>query len=405
MLLFQSTRLNSIDWDKWNAPFLHNRTSDWVVAGVCVLLALFAARPMAALVAKVVSSLIFKFSHRRHKHAYSEVARDPIGKLLSLVLYYVAVLRLAWPFNFVIYARPADGTSKAITLTLLDIADRFFHLFIILQLAIVLARTTDYIFRIQIQEALENGETERRQLFPLMRDVTKIILWTLTAFWVLGSVFNVNIPALIAGLGIGGVAIALAAKESVENFFAAFVILTDKPFQTGDSIRIGTLEGSVELIGFRSTRLRHSDGSMFVIPNRTLVGQNLENLSKRIRSRVQLKVLLRNDLPSDALKGLMQTLEKRIAQTENVRQPVDVNISTFGRATIELMITYHLPMPSLGQAEEEDLKQDISLKIYGILSEYAVVEGAAEPSRTETGKNLKDPADPADPAEPKDADL
>ena len=405
MLLFQSSKLNSIDWDKWDAPFFHNRTSDWVIAGVCIVLALFASRPIATGVAKVVSSIIFKFSHRKHKQAYSDVARDPLGKLLSLVLYYRAVLRLSWPFNFIIYARPAEGKNKAFTITLLDIADRFFQLFIIIQLGIVLSRTIEYIFRIQIKEAVENGETEKRQLFPLMRDVTKIILWTLIAFWVLGSVFSVNIPALIAGLGIGGVAIALAAKESVENFFAAFVILTDKPFQTGDSIRIGSLEGNVELIGFRSTRLRHPDGSMFVIPNRTLVGQNLENLSKRIRSRVQLKVLLRNDLPSDALKGLMQNLEKRIAQTENVRQPVDVNISTFGRTTMELMITYHLPMPSLGQAEEEDLKQDIALKIYGILSEYATVEGAGEPSRAESGKVLKDPSDPADPAEPKDADL
>ncbi len=374
----------------WNAPFFHNHVSDWIIAGILLLLALFGARPLAALIARVTSTVIRKFSHRENKRAYAEVIRRPLGNLLALLFLYGAVLRLAWPFNFVIYTRHANEKNAA-PLTLLDTADRIFLFLIIVQLALVLARTVDFAFRLQIEKAQEGSETDRLQLFPLMRDVAKILLWTMAFFWVLGSVFSVNIPALIAGLGIGGVAIALAAKESVENFFAAFTILTDKPFQTGETIRLGDLEGSVERIGFRSTRLRHADGSIFIIPNRTLVGQNVENVSQRTRTRVQLKVLLRNDLPVEALGTLIDTLETRIAQTENVRPPVSVNLSTFGKSVIEILLSYHLPVPSVGDVRETEIKQDIALKIYALLSQYAVVESAKEPDDAEAGKGLQEP--------------
>lgn len=386
MLLFQSFN--------WNGPFLHNRTSDWIIAGVCILLALFLAKPLASLIANLVSALIFKISHRKHKKPYADVARSAIAKFTSLVLFYIAVLRLSWPFNFVLYARPADGKSKAITLTLLDVADRFFQLFIIIQLAIVLTRTANYIFRIQIQTATETGEAEKRQLFPLMRDITKILLWTIAVFWILGSVFSVNIPALIAGLGIGGVAIALAAKESVENFFAAFVILTEKPFQTGDTIRIGGLEGSVELIGFRSTRLRHSDGSMFIVPNRTLASQNLENLSKRNQSKVQLKVTLLSNRSARDLGVLIETLEKKLGGISGIQPPVSVTLDTFAQETVDLLISYNLPLPSAGAAAEAAIKQEAALNVYALLSKYATVEAAQEPDDAESGKKLSTP--PAD---------
>lgn len=388
MLLFQSFN--------WNGPFLHNRTSDWIVAGVCILLALFLARPLASLIANGVSALIFKISHRKHKKPYSEVARTAIAKFISLVLFYIAVLRLSWPFNFVLYARPADGKSKAITLTLLDVADRFFQLFIIIQLAIVLTRTANYIFRIQIQTATETGEAEKRQLFPLMRDITKILLWTIAVFWILGSVFSVNIPALIAGLGIGGVAIALAAKESVENFFAAFVILTEKPFQTGDIIRVGGLEGSVELIGFRSTRLRHSDGSMFIVPNRTLASQNLENLSKRNQSKVQLKVTLLSNRSARDLGVLIETLEKKLDGISGIQPPVSVTLDTFAQETVDLLISYNLPLPSKGATAEATIKQEAALNVYALLSKYATVEAAKEPEGEDAGKKLTVPPTDSD---------
>jgi len=110
----------------------------------------------------------------------------------------------------------------------------------------------------------------------------------------IGQCISCQYSALITGLGIGGVAIALAGKETVENFFASFTILSDKPFQTGDVIKLGETEGTVERIGFRSTRLRNLDGSATVIPNQNLVSQNVTNLSTRdtrgIESSGQYKI-------------------------------------------------------------------------------------------------------------------
>jgi len=191
----------------------------------------------------------------------------------------------------------------------------------------------------------------------------------------------VNIPALVTGLGIGGVAIALAAKESVENFFAAFTILTDKPFQTSDVVRLGTLEGKVERIGFRSTRLRNAEGSLFIIPNKKLIGENLENLTQRDTRRVRVVFHLKYGIAPQELYLMMGELKDMVRQTLHVVEPVNVLLETFGENTFQLSLQYFLPDPLAEGTNPDKIRQEINFKAYSIMSRHTniVTTDIAEP--------------------------
>ena len=97
------------------------------------------------------------------------------------------------------------------------------------------------------------------QLIPFIIEIGKILIYVLGAFIVMGSIFNVNIAALATGLGIGGIALAMASKESLENLLGSFTIFFDKPFTVGDIVTVGSVTGTVEKVGFRSTRVRTFD--------------------------------------------------------------------------------------------------------------------------------------------------
>ncbi|MBS1689671.1 MAG: mechanosensitive ion channel family protein, partial [Bacteroidetes bacterium] len=205
-------------------------------------------------------------------------------------------------------------------------------------------------------------------------------------FWILGSVCHVNIPALITGLGIGGVAIALAAKESVENLFAAFTILTDKPFNTGETIKLGDLEGAVERIGFRSTRMRASDGSAYIVPNQKLVGENLVNLSRRDTRGVKVTVNIKYGIPHDTLDAMITELKTEIKKVVHLIDPLEITIEGFGINGLQLVVNYHLPNPLDTDVKLAAKKQEVSMLIYNIVSKYKAFNefvGGGEPRITE----------------------
>jgi len=356
-----------------NLHFIESRMGNERVSNVLwcigiVLATLLLKRPLSQLLARVSSGIANRFSDKKHGKLFRELTIKPLELLLQTFLYYVAINQLSIFLNFVIFRR--HHANRLIEIRVSDVADKLFLLLLILFFILVLSRIIDFIFHVLIDKAFHVDNREKEQLFPLLKEVVKILVWTIGLFWILGSVFDVNIPALITGLGIGGVAIALAAKESVENFFAAFTILTDKPFQTADVIRLGTLEGTVERIGFRSTRLRNAEGSLFIIPNKKLVGENLENLTQRETRRVRVTFNLKYGIAQQELQQLIEELKSMIRHTLHVIEPVNVLLETFGENTFQLSIYYFLPEPITEGIKADAIRQEINLRAYGIVANH-----------------------------------
>ncbi|HRO43164.1 MAG TPA: mechanosensitive ion channel family protein [Flavipsychrobacter sp.] len=333
-----------------------------------VLATLLLKRPLSILLAKLSCSVANKFSDKKHGKMFQELIVKPLELLLQTFLYYVAINQLSIFLNQVIFRRRQG--KELIEIRISDVADKIFMLLLILFFVLVVSRIIDFIFRVLLDKALTEDDRDKEQLFPLVKEIVKILLWTIGLFWILGSVFAVNIPALITGLGIGGVAIALAAKESVENFFAAFTILTDKPFQTGDVVKLGNLEGAVERIGFRSTRLRNGDGSLYIIPNKKLVNENLENLTQRDTRKVRVVFNLKYNIAHEKLQQLISDLKTMIQNTLHVTAPVNVLLETFGEASFQLSVNYFLPEPLAEGANADAIKQEINLKAFQTIAQY-----------------------------------
>lgn len=361
------TILLAIDWH-----FIDNRIGGERIANLLwcagIILATFLLKkPLTKALTLITSKIAGRFNTEGRHRELEATIRKPLGSLLQTVLFYIAISQMGILLDHLVLHR-YKGEAK-LEVTLSDVADHVFLLFTILFATQFVVRLLDFFFELSMEKAQQEKNRERQQLLPLMKEVTKMFVWTMSFFWILGSVFHVNIPALITGLGIGGVAIALAAKESVENFFAAFTLLSDKPFQTGDTIKMGDLEGVIESIGFRSTRLRNADGSVFVVPNKNLVSQTLENLTQRDVRRVRVPLNIRYRLAAGDLQKMIADMKEMIKKMAHVVNPIEVMVETFGENSFQVMVIYHLPFPLTGTTLNA-VKQEINLQLFEIVDRY-----------------------------------
>ena len=156
-------------------------------------------------------------------------------------------------------------------------------------------------------------------LIPLGRRASKILV---IAFGVLFMAQNlqIDVTSLLAGLGLGGLAFALAAKDTVENLFGSATVLIDRPFQVGDWILVGDQEGTVEEIGFRSTRIRTFYNSVITVPNAQLVHTPVDNLGARRYRRVKCMLSLQYDTPPEKIEAFCEGVRELIRRHPYTRK-------------------------------------------------------------------------------------
>jgi MscS family membrane protein len=156
-------------------------------------------------------------------------------------------------------------------------------------------------------------------LIPLIRRAVKIVVLAFVILFVAQNL-DVDITSLLAGLGIGGIAFALAAKDTVENLFGSVTVLVDRPFQIGDWVLIGDQEGTVEEIGFRSTRLRTFYNSRITIPNSKLVNSCVDNLGDRRYRRVKCLIGVQYDTPPEKIEAFCEGIRELIRRHPYTRK-------------------------------------------------------------------------------------
>ncbi len=146
-------------------------------------------------------------------------------------------------------------------------------------------------------------------LFPVIRKVAKTGL-IIAAVMLTADNLGIKITSVLAGLSIGGLALGLAAQDTVANLFGAVSIFLDKPFQIGDRIKVDSADGTVETIGLRSTRVRHIDGYMIAIPNKTMGNAIITNITERSVIRSEMNLGLTYDTSTEQVKRAAAILEE-----------------------------------------------------------------------------------------------
>ena len=184
-------------------------------------------------------------------------------------------------------------------------------------------------------------EGDRRfndQLFSVIRiSLNSFII--LVGVLVTAQNLNINITAAIASLSIGGLAVGLAAQDTLANLFGAVAVFVDKPFQVGDQIKIEGAEGTVEAVGLRSTRLRNPDGQLVAIPNKTMGNVIITNLTRRPHIKTVMNFSLARSLPAPKVKRALELLEQ-IYRHHPMTQDVWVSFNQISGSGLNIMVVH-----------------------------------------------------------------
>ena len=183
---------------------------------------------------------------------------------------------------------------------------------------------------------------------------------------VLQFVFEVDIKALLGGLGIAGAALALAGRESIENIIASFIIFLDKPFYTGDLVNVNSYTGTVEKIGLRSTRIRTLDKTLITVPNKQMVDRVLDNLSFRTFRRALILLDIDTNNSSEIIRKLLGGFKAIVAKQGEIFTEYSVYVSELKREGLTIKI--ELFTKSIPIAEFNKVKEDVLLE----MSDYMI---------------------------------
>ncbi|WP_339149743.1 MULTISPECIES: mechanosensitive ion channel family protein [unclassified Sutcliffiella] len=215
-------------------------------------------------------------------------------------------------------------------------------------------------------------------VMPFVTKVLRFILLALT-FSIVLDVWGYDVGGIVAGLGLGGLAFALAAQESLKNLLGGFIIVTEKPFTMGDWIKTPSVEGVVEDISFRSTQIRTFAQAVVTVPNATLSNEPITNWSKMGKRQITFKLGVQYDTSRTSLERVVRRIENMLRHHEDIDQEtILVRFDSFGASSLDIF-TYFFTK-SVMWGEYLQVKEDINFKIMEILEEEDVV--VAFPTRT-----------------------
>ncbi len=221
-------------------------------------------------------------------------------------------------------------------------------------------------------------DEEKSMLIPFLSKGLRFLVIALTLTIVLG-VWDIQITGLVAGLGLGGLAFALAAQDTVSNFFGGVIIITEKPFQKGDWIETPTVTGVVEDITFRSTKIRTFADSVVTVPNSTLANEPITNWAQMGKRRITFSLGVTYSTPKEKLETVARKIEKALREHEEVHQDlILVRFSEFNSSSLDIFIYFFTNTIMWG--EWLRVKEDINFTIMRILEEEGV--SVAFPSRS-----------------------
>jgi len=223
---------------------------------------------------------------------------------------------------------------------------------------------------------IARGQLATTAIVPLGRRTAKVTLAALVFLAVLDDL-GVNVGALLAGLGVGGLAVALAAKTTVENFFGGVSVVADRPVAVGDFCRFGDRVGTVEDIGLRSTRVRTLDRTVVTIPNSSFSQLELENYSRRDRIWYHPTIGLRYETTPDQLRYVLVEIRRMLYAHPKVNpDPARVRFTGFGACSFNLDVFAYVDATDYNEYLE--IAEDLNLRIIEIVERA----GSGFPSQT-----------------------
>ena len=346
--------------DFLNYEFLGNSITDYLYFLASFLIGLLLIIPIRLFISKLLLKLFGKDNDQNDNEKFNSLLKRPLQYFLILLVLYFSV-------QFISLPEYLSSTEEG-GLNLVEYFEKGFNLFLLITIFWTISRSIDFIgFKLK-NKALKTESKVDDQLIPFAIDIAKVLTIVLALVMILGNVFDVNVTALVTGLGIGGVAFALASKESLENLLGSFTIFFDKPFTVGDTVTLGGVTGTVEKVGFRSTRIRTFDKSVVTVPNKNIISAELDNLGARPVRRVKFNIGLTYDTSVENIKNIVDDIQKLIDEHPMTNQDGKVRFLEFGPSSLDIMVLYYVDSPDWEVLI--DTKQKINFDIIDIVNKY-----------------------------------
>lgn len=279
-----------------------NTIENWGISILIILGAIIIVKLLSLLGKKVIKPFVTGTdNHLDDVIFYSLEA--PVKFAIILLGIWIAIHRLVYPDSFV------------------KVVDNAYSILIVLDITWFFGRLFSSLLQVYWGKQ-SNGQANK--MMPIIKKTILVIVWLIGIVMALSNV-GVNISALLGTLGIGGIAFALAAQDTVKNVFGAFTILTDKPFSIGDTIRVDSYEGTVVDVGVRSTKIMNYDKRIITFPNYKITDTSIVNISSEPMRRVVLNLGLTYDTTSEKMKEALELLKSIPKRVENVSSnPSDI---------------------------------------------------------------------------------
>jgi MscS family membrane protein len=313
--------------------YYHNTLQQWGIGFLIVLGSILLARIVYWFIKRYVKTHTAK-TESKLDDLLVDLIEEPIFVFIILIGTGIATHRLTFPdwldtwLNNVLYV--------AITLTLTWLIVRIIDSII-----------SEYV--VPLTQKSENDLDD--QIVPIARKGIRSILWILGILLALNNA-GYDVAALLAGLGLGGLALAMAAKDTVANVFGGLTIFIDKPFKLHDRIKISGNDGNVEEIGVRSTRIRTLEGRLLIVPNHHFTDNVVENVSSEPSRKVILNLGLTYDTTPDALRKAISILSDIQSNDPGLIEKHWLSFNSFGDFALGITFIYYIkPGSDIGEVQ------------------------------------------------------
>ncbi len=332
--------------DFLNQEFYHNTVSEWGITLLIILASIVAGKILYWVFGNVIKKLTSK-TKTKIDDIIVDMIEEPVVLALTIVGLWYGLHRLEF----------TDG--------MVDFMGKVYHILITVNVTWLIARLVDAVIAEYIVPLTEKTESDLDdQIIPIVQKGLK------SAIWILGVIVALNnagydVGALIAGLGIGGLALAMAAKDSVSNIFGGIMIFTDKPFTVGDRIKVNGFDGTITEVGIRTSRMRTLEGRLVTIPNSQFTGNMVENVTAEPTRKVLLNIGLTYDMTADNMEKGIAVLKEVAANNSDIEENIVVGFNSFGDFSLGITFIYYIKK----DADIMDTQTGMNLEILRKFSE------------------------------------
>ncbi len=317
---------------------------------------------------KLIANTFIAIITRLFKKQLYEVSAKELKEILSkslqffilIVAIYIAVQPLHFPkdWSYWVHAENFD-VQKALWF--------IYRLIFGISLTWVFLKIIECIGLIFSKKYEKRGKTSILQVIPFGVDFTKIIVAIIAGLVIISQLFHINVATFVAGLGIGGVAIALAAKETLENLLGSFIIFLDKPFLVGDFIYINNTYCTVDKVGLRSTRFRTINRTYLTLPNRVVIGHGIENYSLRDMRRADRTIQLSRKTTFSQITKIIEETKAFLKQNNrtSTEDNMYVNFHQISDVSLDIRLQYYVTIDDW--AVYLEVVEEVNLKLLEII--------------------------------------